>query len=110
MIEVVIRKYLMETLGVPVYLEYPENPEDEFIVMEKTGGTENHIYTAMMAVQSYGESLYDAAVLNGKAISAMLEMAKLNEICKVSLNSDYNFTDTRQKKYRYQAVFDIVYY
>ena len=79
MIEVVIRKYLMETLGVPVYLEYPENPEDEFIVMEKTGGTENHIYTAMMAVQSYGESLYDAAVLNGKAISAMLEMAKLND-------------------------------
>ena len=29
---------------------------------------------------------------------------------KYNLNSDYNFTDTETKEYRYQAVFDINYY
>ena len=32
------------------------------------------------------------------------------EIAACRLNSDYNFTDTAKKKYRYQAVFDLVYY
>jgi len=34
----------------------------------------------------------------------------LNEIGKVKLNSDYNFTDTVTKQYRYQAVYDISHY
>lgn len=31
-------------------------------------------------------------------------------ISKCTLNSDYNYTDTARKKYRYQAVYDIVYF
>ena len=65
---------------------------------------------AMIAVKSYAESIYEAARLNEEVKTAMLNMADLNDICKVSLNSDYNYTDTEQKKYRYQAVFDIIYY
>ena len=34
----------------------------------------------------------------------------LEQIVSVSLNSDYNYTDTTTKEYRYQAVFDIVHY
>ena len=33
-----------------------------------------------------------------------------NDISKCTLNSDYNYTDTARKKYRYQAVYDIVYF
>ena len=36
-------------------------------------------------------------------------MAESTNIFKSSLNSDYNFTDTSTKKYRYQAVYDIYY-
>ena len=31
-------------------------------------------------------------------------------VSSVELNSDYNFTDITEKRYRYQAVFDIVHY
>ena len=111
MIEKIIKDYLKEQLRLPCFLEYPENPEKRFILIEKTGGSyENCIKTAMIAVQSYAESMYEAAMLNEKIKEAMLRMATINDICKVSLNSDYNYTDTEQKKYRYQAVFDINYY
>ena len=32
------------------------------------------------------------------------------QISRVQLNSDYNFTDTAQKRYRYQAVYDLTFY
>ena len=31
-------------------------------------------------------------------------------ISRVELNSDYNFTDTSTKRYRYQAVYNFIYY
>ncbi len=36
---------------------------------------------------------------------AMDSLDELAEVCRVQLNSDYNFTDTASKRYRYQAVF-----
>ena len=111
MIERLIKDYLKEQVQLPCFLEYPERPEQRFMLIEKTGSSyENYIKTAMIAVQSYAESMYEAARLNEEVKTAMLNMADLNDICKVSLNSDYNYTDTEQKKYRYQAVFDIIYY
>ena len=40
----------------------------------------------------------------------MGELPSHPEVASCRLNSDYNFTDTTKKQYRYQAVFDIVYY
>ncbi len=54
--------------------------------------------------------MYEAAVLNEEVKEAVEGMITLDEVSKVSLNSDYNFTDTTTKEYRYQAVFDINYY
>ena len=46
-----------------------------------------------------------------EAVKAAVEAAiELPEISSVQLNSDYNYTDTATKRYRYQAVFDFVYY
>jgi hypothetical protein len=81
-------------------------------VIEKTGGSQdNHINSSTFAIKSYAPSMYEAAVMNEEIKALMLDgLITLGEIAKVSLNSDYNFTDTETKTYRYQAVFDIVHY
>lgn len=110
MIEKIVRDYLIETLNIGVYLEVEEdNPP--FIVLEKTGSREeNHIARATIAVQSYGASMYETASLNVQVIEAMKQIIELDEISDCELNSDYNYTDTETKRYRYQAVFNITHY
>lgn len=115
MIEKIVLDYLEEKLSVPVVLE--NITEDEYVVIEKTGsGIDTYINNATLTIQSYSTSMYKAALLNDKVKEAMqgdgvttYGIIELNEICDCSLNSDYNFTDTTTKKYRYQAVFDITY-
>ena len=54
--------------------------------------------------------MYEAAMLNEKVKKVIGDITDLNDISSVKLNSDYNYTDTARKKYRYQAVFDFVYF
>lgn len=83
----------------------------QYVLIEKTGsGETDHIKRATFAIQSYAGSLYSAALLNENVKEVMKNIVDLDEISKCSLNSDYNYTDTGRKKYRYQAVFDIVHY
>lgn len=111
MIEKTMLDYLDNELNVPVYMERPADPPNQYVLIEKTGsGKRNHICDATLAIQSYAPSMYEAAVLNEAVKAAMESAMTLNEICRVSLNSDYNFTDTAMKAYRYQAVFDITHY
>lgn len=111
MIEKIILDYLADQLEVPVKMQVPEDPPAAFLVVEKTGGgMTNHICSAMIAVQSYGGTLYDAADLNERVKGAMLYGPVPDEITRVRLGSDYNFTDPTTKRYRYQAVFDITHY
>ena len=96
--------------GIPVYMETPVDPPAEYILVEKTGsGEENQIQSAVVAVQSYADTLYRAAQINELAKTAMRGMVSLAAISRVEVNSDYNYTDTRTKKYRYQAIIGIVY-
>lgn len=112
MIEEILKNYLSDSLSAPVYLEIPPNYPSRFFIIEKTGGARvNHINSATVAIKSYGTSLYDAASMNEELKTVMLDnILELPEIARVELNSDYNFTDTTTKKYRYQAVFDIKHY
>ena len=48
--------------------------------------------------------------INEEVKAAMDEIIVLPEISRSKLNSDYNFTDTEKKRYRYQAVYDITHY
>lgn len=64
----------------------------------------------MIAIQSYADSMYEAAELNERVKTVMADAVALDDITKVDLNSDYNYTDTANKRYRYQAVFDITHY
>lgn len=110
MIEKILLDYLNNTLSVSAYMEKPANPPEKYVLLERTGGSsENYIKSATFALQSYADSLFDAATLNEEVKAAMDNIVVLNEVMSSELNSDYNFTDTTKKQYRYQAVYDLFY-
>lgn len=111
MIELTILNYLKGKLDCPVTMEREDGMVGEYCFIEKTSsGRGNYIDNASIAVQSYGSSLYNAAELNERVKKTMFDAIELDNIVSISLNSDYNFTDTQRKEHRYQAVFNIVYY
>lgn len=111
MIETVILEYLKQNLDVPVYMERPEKDIGEFVVLEKLGaGRTDHINKATFALQSFGNTLFRAAEINEDVKAAMDDLILLTEISRSQLNSDYNYTDTEKKRYRYQAVYDVTHY
>lgn len=111
MIELIIKQFLEDHLSIPSFLEREGEMPRKFVLFEKTGsGQKNQLSSATIAFQSYAESLYDAAMLNEELKAVVGDMITLDEISKIKLNSDYNYTDTTTKEYRYQAVFDINYY
>lgn len=111
MIEIAIQGFLDDHLSVPSFLERPEKPPKRFVLFEKTGsGERNHLPSSTFAFQSYGPSMYEAAKLNEEVKAAVKAMIEIDLISQIKLNSDYNFTDTSTKEYRYQAVFDINHY
>lgn len=97
--------------GIPVYVDVPSEPPESYIVIERTGGgEEEHIRSAMIAIQSYGMSRLQAATLHENVLSAMHGLITLDNVSACNVNSEYDFTDTETKRYRYQAVFDVIYY
>ena len=108
MIEKIVIDYLKKNLDVPVYAEHQREEPESFVLVERVGGARNNLINrASFAVQSYAETMLMAAELNEKVKSAMYEIVKLDEIGSSKLDSDYNYTDTETKQYRYQAIFDI---
>ena len=111
MIEIIIKKYLDGHLSVPSFFEHESKMPNSFVLIERTGSSEqNQTKSATFAFQSYAPSMQKAAELNAKVKEAVNGLIELNSISGVHLNSDYNFTDTETKRYRYQAVFDINYF
>lgn len=111
MIETIVLNYLSSVLDVSCYMEHQENPPEKYIIIEKTGGgSTNKIESGTIAIQSYADTLYEAALLNEDVKRAMENIVILDDVSACTLNSDYNFTDTTKKQYRYQAVFNLVYF
>lgn len=111
MIEELIRKELAKKLSVPVRPEKGVDLKGEYVLFEKTGsGRKNGLMSSTFAFQSYSTSLYKTIKLNEKVKTAVDSLIELDEIAGIRLNTDYNFTDTTTKEYRYQAVYDISHY
>ena len=113
MIEKTVLDYLNDRLDVPVWMEIPKGEvlPEEYVLLEKTGSRRsNHIDSVMMAIQSHADRMENAALLNEEVKQAMDDLIVLDEIGSSKLNSDYNFTDTQKKKYRYQAVYEITHH
>lgn len=111
MIEETLYNYLKTTKKLAIYMEQPKTKPAAFYVMEKTaGGQTNHINVSTLAIQSYADTLYNAAVMNETVKAAMADAIELPQVSGVELNSDYNYTDPTTKQYRYQAVFVVKHY
>lgn len=113
MIEAVLIDYLMDKTAAEknVFAEVPETQPAMYILIEKTGSsTENRITTSTIAIRSVAPSLLEAAALNEGVKEVMDRSLELDDIAACKLNSDYNFTDSTSKQYRYQAVFQITHY
>ena len=111
MIEIDVLNYLKADKGLKVYMEIPKEKPSSFYILEKTaGGQTDKVNTSTFVVQSYAPTLYDAALMNETAKSAMSDLINLDVVSRVELNSDYNYTDPTTKQYRYQAVFVLTHY
>lgn len=110
MIETIILKYLTEKMDVPVSMDKTDRDVKRYILVERTGSSRsNFINTATFVFQSYAESRYEAAKLNEELKLNMDNIIELPQISRSALNSDYDYTNTQTKEYRYQAVYNIVY-
>lgn len=114
LIESLLISYLSTALpDCRVAAEVPDNfPEDFMLVIcEKTGGGQaNRLNRADFAIQSYGKTMYDAAVLSQRVVSAMENLTGLDEIAACRFDTEYNWPDMTRKRCRYQAVFHLTYY
>lgn len=112
MIEKIVLDYLNDNLeNIKAYMEHPAGKDAvSFVVLQKTGSSrENFVNRATFAIQSYAGTLYESATLNEKVKEIMDGLAEVDRVASSKLNSDYNYTDTTSKKYRYQCVYDVVY-
>ncbi len=118
MIETTILTYLKSALSnTEVLMELPEVPSEDYptfpeklVIIELIGkSVENRIQDASIALQSYGPTLYEAALLDEQVRQAMDVIADSTEISGAHLASNYNFTDPETGRYRYQCVYEVFY-
>ena len=109
-IEKIVIDYLKNKLNIPAYAEKPENAPDEYLIVERVGGSiSNFIRMSEISVRCISTTMYNASVLNDKVISAMLDIDDCNPISHCSLEEDSNYTDTTTKRYRNRSIFKVVY-
>ena len=95
----------------PAYGDEPQDAPPSFLTVEQVGGgVADKIPHASVAVQSWAGSRDEASQLNLRVIEAMLQAPEQPEISRCALDDTYNFTDTTKKRYRYQAVFEVVHF
>ena len=105
-----IIEYLSPLLSVPVVTETPEDDTASYVRIERVGrAVRNRVTTDSIAFQSYGATMLEAAELDEEVQGRMEGFLSLDEISSVTLQSNYNATDTSNLKYRYQCIYDIVY-
>lgn len=115
MIEEVLITYLSGKLEEPVYAERQEEPDPEYYLIEKVGGSmSNRLFTSMIAIQSVSTSMLGAAEMNERLLQAMLGddggILTCPEVTGVDLNGNNNNTDPETHEYKYQALFEINHY
>ena len=111
MIEITVKEFLEKQLAAPVFFEFPEDPPDSFIVLKREGNPrENLLDSAMIVADSYGPSLLAAAMLNESVKTALDDLVTLPNVSASRRGGYYPAFDTKNKRYRYQAVQNITHY
>lgn len=111
-IETTVIDYLSARLTESVSAEVPKGPPSSYVVVERTGGSDEpdgHIRKATLAVQSCALTLIGAVGLSERVRTHMRRLPGLPKVLRCECTREYNYTDPRSKYRRYQAVFDILY-
>ena len=95
-----------------VTAEVPSGMPDRFITVEKTGSQQLGVglFQSTIAVQSWEKDKLSAAGLSERICEALRCMPDTVDEVTRARGSDYDFTDTTTKRYRYQAVFTLTHY
>lgn len=111
MIELTVKEFMEPRLSVPLYMEYPEDPPDSFVVLKKgDSGRENFLNSAMLVAESYGPYLLAAGRLNEQVKVILDDLIELDTVSSSRRAGDYPAFDSKNKRYRYQAVQNITHY
>lgn len=113
MIEKTVINYLRGRFpGEIIEGEVPKGMPDRFVTVEKTGSQQLSVglFRSTIAVQSWETSRLKAATLSEAVCKALRDMPFYAEDVTKAIGSDYDFTDTTTKRYRYQAVFTVTHY
>ena len=111
-IEKFLFDFFNEKMDTPAYLEKPNGLTMPFTVIDVTGIREMSpgVYFATAALQSYSHSKFEAEELNRAVMETAESLRDCMEIGGASLDTYTPFTDVTRKMYRYQAVYNIVFY
>lgn len=106
-IESELVSYLLDE-GFAAFGDVPEDKPQEFVTVERTGGTITaHVKDdAMVAVQSWAASRADASALSVRVDEAMPGFLRNPSVCKVYRQSLVNFP-SEDGEPRYQASYEI---
>lgn len=108
-IESRIIKYLKDA-GFEAYANVPAKRPESFVTVERTGGGFDNVIIdhPTIAIQAWGKKRLDASELAYAVRETLQEMVKESGICKVSINTIYNYPDPESGAARYQLVVDFV--
>lgn len=111
MIEIIVLSFLSERLSAPVFPEFPSKPPERFVVLRKADSSrENLLDSAMFVADSYAEPLLEAAKLNEQVKAALDALPENDAVSSSRRAGDYPAFDTKNKRHRYQAVYNITHY
>lgn len=110
-IEEFIIDYLANKVNTPSYAEFPTGKiPDSFLVVRKIdGGRRDLIEAATISIVCYAETKYKATVLEDVVKAAMYDIDSTAEISGVHLGGESDDMDTKNKKYCYEAIFNVFY-
>ena len=108
-IETKIINYLNKN-GFQAYANVPSNRPTSFVTVERTGGSCDSVVIdrPIVAIQAWSDNRLSASELAYSVRDTLSEMVSEVNICKVSINSIYNYPDTESGSNRYQLVVDFV--
>lgn len=109
-IEATIISYLKEC-GINAVSDVPKNRPDEFVTVERTGGSHDSFVLdrPTVAVQAWSTTRYNASELMMEVDELMRSLTSVEGVNRCTRNSLYNYPDESGHP-RYQAVYDLVTY
>lgn len=108
-IETKIIDYLKKK-GFQAYANVPSSRPASFVTVERTGGSHDSVVIdrPTVAIQAWADKRLSASELAYSVRDALSEMVSETNICKVSINSIYNFPDPVSGVSRYQMIIDFI--